>query len=211
MNEMELLRELAQQTPLPALAELDPARARLVTAITTDPATYATAVAQATASQPGPSAGQPAGPLQPLAPKPVLTAVKLMYGGAVTSAAYMIALLPFIGDIHGKALGHRLTATPLTITLVIIVFGLVPIALWLWMARATSQGWNWARILSTVLFILATLQLIESQGVAQVFCAALTWLSGLAAVWLLWRPASSAFFKSARAARSRPPSPISGP
>ena len=212
MNEMELLRELAQQTPLPALAELDPARARLVTAITTDPATYATAVAQATASQPGPSAGQPADLLRPAAPAPVLTAVKLMYGGAASTAAvFLIAALPFIGDVHGRFFGHRVTATPLTITLAIVIFGLVPIALWLWMARATSQGWNWARILSTVLFILATLQLIESQGVAQVFCAALTWLSGLAAVWLLWRPASSAFFKSARAARSRPPSPISGP
>ena len=211
MTEMELLRELAQQTPLPAPAELDAARARLVAAITTDPATYATAVAQATTSQPDPSTGQPAGLLQPPAPKPVLTAAKVMYGGAVTSAAYVIAVLPFIGDIHGRFFGHRLTATPLTITLVIVVFGLIPIALWLWMARATSQGWNWARILSTVLFILATLQLIESRGIAPVFCAALTWLSGLAAVWLLWRPASSAFFKSARAARSRPPSPISGP
>ena len=61
MNEMELLRELAQQTPLPAPAELDAARARLLAAITTDPATYATAVAQVTMDQPGPSAGQPAG------------------------------------------------------------------------------------------------------------------------------------------------------
>jgi uncharacterized membrane protein (UPF0136 family) len=210
MNEMELLRELAQETPLPAPGELDAARARLVAAITTDPATYATAVAQATTSQPAPSTGQPAGPLQPPAPKPVLTAARFMYGGAVTSAAYLIAALPFAGDTHGKALGHRLTATPLTITLVMVV-GLAVIALWLWMARATSQGWNWARILSTVLFILATLQLIESRGVAPVFCAALTWLSGLAAVWLLWRPAASAFFKSARAARSRPPSQIPGP
>jgi len=41
--------------------------------------------------------------------------------------------------------------------------------------------------------------------------ALLTWLSGLGAVWLLWRPASSAFFRSARAARPRPPSQISGP
>ena len=69
-----------------------------------------------------------------------------------------------------------------------MVFGLVPVARWLWMARAASQGRDWARILFTVLFTLATLQLIESRGVAQVFCAALTWLSGLAAVWLLWRP-----------------------
>jgi uncharacterized membrane protein (UPF0136 family) len=207
MNEMELLRELARETPLPAPAELDAARTRLVAAITTDPATYATATAQATVGQPGPAAG----PLQPPAPKPVLTAAKLMYGGAVTSAAYVIALLPFMGDIHGKMLGHRLTATPLTITVVIVVFGLVPIALWLWMARAVGQGRNWARILSTALFALATLQLIESRGVAPVFCAALTWLSGLGAVCLLWRPASSAFFTSARAARSRPPGRISGP
>jgi hypothetical protein len=49
-----------------------------------------------------------------------------------------------------------------------------------------------------VLFTLATLQLIESQGVAQVFCAALICLSGLAAVWLLWRPACSVFFKPQR-------------
>jgi hypothetical protein len=210
MNEIELLRELARETPLPAPAELDAARARLVAAITTDPATYA-AAAQAAVGHPGLSTGQPAGPLQPAAPKPVLAAAKFMYGGAVTSAAYVIATLPFMGSIHGKVLGHRLTATPLTITVVIVVFGLVPIALWLWMARAVGQGRNWARILSAVLFILATLQLIEGQGVAQVFCAALTWLSGLAAVWLLWRPASSAFFKSARAARSRRPSQISGP
>ena len=133
-----------------------------------------------------------------------------MYGGAVSSAAYLIAALPFIGDIHGKVLGHRLTATPLTITLVTVV-GLAVIALWLWMARATSQGKNWARILSTVLFGLATLQLLGQPWRRAGFFAALTWLSGLAAVWLLWRPASSAFFKSARAARSPAPSQISGP
>ena len=89
--------------------------------------------------------------------------------------------------------------------------GLALIALWLWMARATSRGKNWARILSTVLFGLATLQLLGNHGFAQVFFAALTWLTGLPAVWLLWRPASSAFFKSAKAARSLPPSQISGP
>ena len=217
MNEMELLRDLAHETPLPAPADLDAARARLVTAITTDPARYATAVAQAATSQARPPDGQPAVPVRPAAPKPVLTAAKFMYGGAISSAAYLIATLPFIGDIHGRALGHPLTATPLTITLVIVVFGLVPIALWLWMARATTQGRNWARILSTVLFGLATLELLSALeaigqvGVAQACFAALTWLSGLAAVWLLWRPASRAFFKPAKAARPQPPSHISGP
>ncbi len=69
------------------------------------------------------------------------------------------------------------------------------IVLWLWMARANGQGKNWARILSTVLVGLATLELIGLHSVAEVFFAVLTWLTGLAAVWLLWRPASSAFFK----------------
>ena len=35
--------------------------------------------------QPYPSSGQPAGPLRPPAPAPVLTAVKLMYAGAAVS------------------------------------------------------------------------------------------------------------------------------
>ena len=127
-----------------------------------------------------------------------------MYAGAVSSAAYLIVALPFMGDVKGRVLGHPLTAAPLTITLV-IVSGLAVIALWLWMARATSQGRNWARILSTALFGLGTLELIGNHGFAQVFCAVLTWLTALAAVWLLWRPASSVFFRRCRqAALTRP-------
>jgi hypothetical protein len=47
-----------------------------------------------------------------------------------------------------------------------------------------------------VLFSLATLEFLSAlevigkNGVAQAFFAGLTWLSGLGAVWLLWRPAS---------------------
>jgi len=72
---------------------------------------------------------------------------------------------------------------------------------------ADGQRRNWACILSTVLFGVATLQLFYPQqqgspagfggtvlyyGIAVLFVAA--WLAGAAAVWLLWRPASSAFF-----------------
>jgi len=155
--------------------------------------------------QPYPSAGQPVDLLRPpaLAPAPVLTAVKLMYAGAAVSTVPLIIALAFVGDskaYHLRYLGHSLTAAqvsqwrPLIIT-VVIAFGLVVPALWLWIARANGQGRNWARNLSTLLLVLATLQLAGNNGVVLVFCAALTWLIGLAAVWLLWRPASSAFFK----------------
>ena len=164
--------------------------------------------------QPYPSGGQPAGPLRPPAPAPVLTAVKLMYAGAAVSAVELIIGLALIivdtkAAARGRFLGHSLAAhKPLTIT-VWILFSLVMIALWLWMARANGQGRNWARILSTVLFGLATLQLSGDftqpvsdagfgatmlyYGGTALFVAA--WLAGAAAVWMLWRPASSAFFK----------------
>jgi len=220
MNEMELLRELAQETPLPEPAELDAARARLVAAITTDPAAGRPGAApEVTVLQPSASTAQPAEPPRPPAPAPVRDAAKLMYGGAAGTVVQLIILLFYVGDIKAYHLtlgAHPLTTAqlvhlrPLIATLA-IAFGLVLIALWLWLARAAGQGKNWARILSTVLFGLATLQLIGLHTAGQVFWAMLTWLAGLAAVWQLWRPASSAYFKSAKALRSRPPSQISGP
>ena len=139
-----------------------------------------------------------------------------MYAGAAVSTAGLITGLALIiasikAAARGRFLGHSLAAPqirPLIIT-AWIVFGLVMIALWLWMARADGQGRNWARILSTVLFGVAALQLrgdvtrpvshagsgvtVLYYGGAVLFAAA--WLAGAAAVWLLWRPASSAFFK----------------
>ena len=154
-----------------------------------------------------------AGPLQPAVPAPVLDAVKLMYGGAAGTVAQLIIALAYIGDskaYHLTVLGHHLTTAqlshlrPLIITLVIGV-ALVLVALWLWMARATGQGKSWARIVSTVLFGLATLELTGIHGIAQLFWAMLTWLTGLVAVWLLWRPASTAFFRERRQTLTRAP------
>ena len=101
---------------------------------------------------------------------------------------------------RGRFWGASVTAPevrPILITVWILV-GLAMIALWLWMARANGQGRNWARILSTVLFGLATLQLFGDvqqavspagaiEPVLGLLLAVLGWLPGLAAVWLLWR------------------------
>ncbi len=155
----------------------------------------------------------------------VRAAVRLMYAGAVVSTANLIILLAFIGYIktYHAVLGHQLTAAQVSqlntpFVALSVVSCLVPIALWLWMARANGQGRNWARSLSTVLFGLATLDLtgafrtpvIQITVVPELFGPAvpvLTWLAGLAAVWLLWRPASTAFFKPQGLARVPPARP----
>jgi hypothetical protein len=153
-------------------------------------------------------------PSMPRSARTVRAAVRLMYAGAAVSAVgVIIGLALIIVDIQvaarGQFLGYGLAAhQPLVIT-VWIVFGLAGVCLWLWMARANGQGRNWARIASTVLFVLATLQLrgavtrpvshagsgvtVLYYGDAVLFAAA--WLAGGAAVLLLWRPASTAFFK----------------
>ena len=178
--------------------------------------------------QPYPSSGQPTKPPRPPAPAPVQTAVKLMYAGAAISAATAIIALALIPAIKAalRTANPGLTAgqvrdVNVLITLAIL-FGLLTAVLWLWMARANGHGRNWARIVSTVLFGLATLELTRARSqyrggylarfsvggheypvihsvvgavVLGVIVPVLLWLIGLAVVWLLWRPVSSAFFK----------------
>ena len=157
--------------------------------------------------QPYPSRGKP--PIEaprPPAPPSVVNAVKLMYIGAAVSTVSLIVAFIDIGGTKAAIKRARpdLTATQVNqlntfIITLAIVSGLIGIALWLWMARANGQGKNWARIVSTVLFGLATLDLIgvfsqPKTAIGLVF-PVLTWLVGAATIWLLWRPDSTAFFK----------------
>jgi hypothetical protein len=156
--------------------------------------------------QPYPSSGQTVEPERPAAPATVLNAVKLMYTGAAVSTVSLIVSLVSIGGTKAaiRKAKPTLTATQVNqlntfIIALALISGLVGIALWLWMARANGQGRNWARILSSVLFLLATLDLVgvvsQPKTVLGLIFPVLTWLLGLAAVVLLWRPASTAFFR----------------
>jgi hypothetical protein len=179
-------------------------------------------------SQLYPSIGQPAGPVRRPAPAPVLTAVKLMYAGAAVSAVTLIISLALVPAVKAalRKMAPGLTSAQVSdvniLIMLAMVFGLAVVAVWLWMARAAGQGRNWARILSTMLFGLATLGLFTAgpqypggylahfavgghvySVIHSVFGATvlglivpvLLWLTGVAAVWLLWRPAASTFFK----------------
>jgi len=159
--------------------------------------------------QPYPPAGQPAGPQQPPAPAPVLAAVKLMYVGAAISTVSLIVSLASIGGTKDAIRKARpsLTATQVNqlntfIIALAVVSGVIGVGLWLWMARANGQGKNWARILSTVLFGLATLDLFgvlsQPKTLLGLVFPVLIWLVGLGAVVLLWRGESTEFFKPRR-------------
>jgi len=156
--------------------------------------------------QPYPSSGKPVEPVQPAAPPAVLNAVKLMYAGAAVSTVSLVVSLVGIGGTKAaiKKARPTLTATQVSqlstfIITLAIVSSVIGIGLWLWMAKANSQGRNWARILSTVLFGLATLDLFgvfsQPKTLLGLVFPVLTWLVGAGAVFFLWRPESTAFFK----------------
>ena len=159
--------------------------------------------------QPYPSGGNSVEQQRPAPPATVLNAVKLMYAGAAVS---LVSLIISLSDISGTKAAIRKARPSLTAAQVnqlngfiiglAIVSGLIGVALWLWMSWANKQGKAWARIMSTVLFSLATLDLIgvfrEPKTVLGMIFPLLTWVIGLGAIFLLWRPDSSRFF-------SRPP------
>ncbi|HWN01163.1 MAG TPA: hypothetical protein VNO54_29275 [Streptosporangiaceae bacterium] len=160
---------------------------------------------------PYPSSGGPVEPEPDRGPAPpsVVNAVKLMYTGAAVSTVSLIISLASIGGTKDaiKKARPSLTATQVNqlntfIIALAVVSGVIGVALWLWMSRANGQGKNWARILSTVLFGLATLDLFgvvsQPKTALGLIFPLLTWLVGLGTVVLLWRKESTEFFKPRR-------------
>ena len=159
--------------------------------------------------QPYPTGGAEPDPVRPAPPPPVVNAVWLMYAGAVISAISLIITLVTVGSlrtaIHNA--DPSLTATKLhsaevAAVVVAIVFGLIGIGLWLWMAWANKAGKNWARITATVFFGLDTLSVLaglrQAEPVVSRAFSLLVWLAGLGAVVLLWQKVSSAYFAASR-------------
>jgi hypothetical protein len=138
-------------------------------------------------------------PSVPGSARTVRAAVRLMYAGAAVTTVSLIAAVVSVAVVGRGAASLRVLgrSQPALVAIPVgIAIGLVLIALWLWMAWANGQGRNWARILSTAVVGLATLQGFGAHGIVELIFAVLTWLIGAAAVWLLWRPASNAFFNS---------------
>ena len=155
------------------------------------------------------SGGQPPEPVRPEAPIPVQNAVKLMYAGAVVSAVSLIITLVTIGSlktaIHNAdptLTASKLHSAEVAAVAVAIIFGLIGIGLWLWMAYANKAGKNWARITATVFFGLDTLSVLTSfrqaEPVLSRLISILIWLIGLGVIVLLYQRESSAYFGASK-------------
>jgi hypothetical protein len=151
-----------------------------------------------------------------LAPEPepmpttVRNAVRLMYAGAVFSAIDLIVSLVTAGQISTaiqNANPHwshaRVTANAHAELTASVVIWLVTIGLWVVMARTNQAGRGWARIVATSLSVLSTLSFAEAVIQPAALVSKLVylplWAVGVAAVILLWRPATTDYIRAGRA------------
>lgn len=142
------------------------------------------------------------------APASVLNAVRLMYAGAAVTLVYLVVSLASLGSIKSelRSSDHKLTTTQVNqvfeyLIVTTVVFGVIGIALWLFMARGARSRRRWAQIASTVLFCLYTLEAVatftQDRAILSIIFVGLTWLIGAATVFMLWRQQTVEYFKSA--------------
>jgi hypothetical protein len=170
-----------------------------------------------------PSSDKPVELERPPAPPSVMNAVKLMYVGAAISTVSLVVTLADVSGVKSAIKKAKPTWTAAQVNSydrfiisLAIVSGLIGIGLWLWMARANLRGKNWARIVSSILFALATLDLFgvftEPKTVLGLVFPVLTWLVGVGTIILLGRKDNIDFYQpmgrdeSALEARVKPAS-----
>jgi hypothetical protein len=167
---------------------------------------------------PLPNSGYPAGsspsfpyawlprvPQQP--PRSIQAAVTLMYVAAGLDGISLI--IELISGGRGLNGGFRLVGSA------------VGVALWLWMAMANRPGKSWARITSTVFFVIDTLVIafllftlrpflhftaalggsVSDAALVAVLFGAGLWVLGLTTIVLLWSRESSDYYAAMAAFR----------
>jgi hypothetical protein len=138
-------------------------------------------------------------------PPPLALAVRLMYVGAVLSILDIVLLLTQRDALRSQLAkaGTSASALDAAVTVAVIstiVIGLIGTGLWVLNAVFNARGAKWARVLSTVLGVLAVVTTLLSftqpdtalnraLSVAQLLVAA-------AVVLLLWRPDSSRYYEA---------------
>jgi len=164
--------------------------------------------------QPYPGGTQMPEPAErPPVPQSITRAVQLMYAGAVASLIGIVIALTTLSSIKSQIISRNPSLTTTQVNNaehvaigILIASGLLGAALWLWMAQSSKAGKNWARIVSTVLFAIQTINVVAgasaiSSGGASRIYSIVIWLIGLGAIIFLWQRSSTEYFKSSAAPR----------
>jgi hypothetical protein len=137
-------------------------------------------------------------------PRTVFAAVRLMWVGAAAELAALITIILTAGSVRSAVLHSHPTAVPGTMTHLTIDEVGVPIIIgvWLFQAWAISRGRDAARFGFTSFFFLITMSVIIAQAQggavyapADLIAGAAAWLVALAAVVLIFLPASNRYFR----------------
>ena len=147
---------------------------------------------------------------RPPVPQSITRAVQLMYAGAAASLIGIIIALTTLSSIKSQIVSKNPSLTTTQVNNaqhvaigVLIASALIGAALWLWMAQSSKAGKNWARIVSTVLFAIETINVVAgasaiSSGGASRIYSIVIWLIGLGAIIFLWQRSSTEYFKAPR-------------
>ena len=148
---------------------------------------------------------------RPPVPQSITRAVQLMYAGAVASLIGIVIALTTLSSIKSQIISKNPSLTTTQVNNaehvaigILIASGLIGAALWLWMAQSCKAGKNWARITSTVLFAIETINVlagaaaVTSGGGATRIYSIVVWLIGLGAIIFLWQRSSTEYFKAPR-------------
>jgi hypothetical protein len=145
-------------------------------------------------------------------PSPIRKSVRFMLGGAaITALTGLFSIIVVLSDPTAINSGKEPTGSQLTGNVVeVILFTIVYTFLWVLMARMNRAGHVWARIVASVLFLIATYDIYAAISSLQSTSAVIIhvyniisfvlqiaeWICGLGAVALLWRQESGAYFKA---------------
>ena len=164
------------------------------------------------APQPDPLARYTPAPRNPWRPTSVVTAVWLMYGGAVLTVIGMFIDLVVISHLRTAYLAdhpfldqagiNRINTLAGAGDLAVIIGCVIGVSLWITLAVAANRGRGWARVVGTVLFGIDTLVFIATVGRPGIQAIktihTLIWLVGLVAVVMLWQRQAGQFFSARR-------------
>jgi hypothetical protein len=139
-------------------------------------------------------------------PPSIRTAVTLMYVGAGLAALQIVVVLLLIGSIRDEIRDDNpdLTASEVDTRANVglafaVVFALIGVGLWLWMAHENGAGKSWARTVATVfgvLGILATLLRLAGSGMGVNLLGLVNLVLAIVILVFLYRPDASAYYRS---------------